>query len=486
MKKRTFSRRQFGFGCAGLGTTTLLSSLVHLGAMGSASAQAVSPADPYKALVCILLAGGNDSFNLVVPADGGEYADYQGIRSDLALSQGSVLPLNVLNTPGRSFGLHPSMPRVRRLFNEGNAAVVANVGTLVEPVTIQRFESGAAKLPLGLFSHADQIQQWQTAVPDVRAVTGWGGRLADVISEGVESQQVSMSISLGGTNVFQSGRRTSSFAITEKGDGGVNIEGYGADDPFFQLRDTALNSLLNAEYANIFERAYIERLQRSIDGNQFFSAALGSIPPPGVEFGESLLSQQFRMIARTISARDLLGGNRQTFFVLLPDFDHHDEVIAKQARLLALLDDALADFFDALVELGVENDVTTFTVSDFGRTLSSNGRGSDHGWGGNQIAMGGAVRGARFYGEYPGLAAGSPLDTGRGRLIPTTSVDEYFAELALWFGVERSDLDMVLPNVSRFYSTSSRAQPLGFLPASVPPPTHRPTPRSRSGGFRSR
>jgi uncharacterized protein (DUF1501 family) len=467
-----------------MGTTTLFSSLVHLGAMGSMSAQAIGPGDPYKALVCILLAGGNDSFNLVVPTEGGEYVEYDRIRSDLALPRGDLLPLNVLNTPGRTFGLHPSMPRVQHLFNEGRAAVITNVGTLVEPVTLPRFQSGVAKLPLGLFSHADQIQQWQTALPDARAATGWGGRLADVVSEGLESQQISMNISLGGINTFQSGRRTSSFAISEKGDGGVSIQGYGDDNPLFQLRDAVINSLLNAEYANIFERAYVDRLQRSIDGNQFFSAALASIDPPSTDFDEGRLSQQLLMVARTIAARQLLGANRQTFFVLLPDFDHHDEVIANQAGLLALLDEALGSFFDALVELGIENDVVTFTVSDFGRTLSSNGRGSDHGWGGNQIVLGGPVRGARFYGDYPGLAAGNPLDTGRGRLIPTTSVDEYFAELALWFGVAHSDLEMVLPNVSRFYSTNSSVPPLGFVePDVVPPPLRRPPIRSRSGGL---
>ncbi len=467
MKKPKISRRQFGFGCAGLGTTTLFSSLVHLSAIGSASAQTIKPGDPYKALVCILLAGGNDSFNLVVPTEGEEYAEYSRIRSDLALPQSAVLPLNTLNTPGRSFGLHPSMPRVQRLFHEGRAAVIANVGTLVEPVTLPRLQSGAAKLPLGLFSHSDQIEQWQTAVPDVRAATGWGGRLADVISAGLGSQQISMSISLGGTNVFQSGRRTSSFAISERGDGGVSIEGYGEDDPFFRLRDAAINSMLNAEYANIFERAYVERLQRSIDSNQFFSAALANAPTLTTPFDPGRFSQQLRMVARTISARRLLDTNRQTFFVLLPDFDHHDEVISNQARLLDQLDQALDSFFKALVELGVENDVATFTTSDFGRTLSSNGRGSDHGWGGNQLVLGGAVQGARFYGEYPGLASGNPLDTGRGRLIPTTSVDEYFAELALWFGIDRANLEMVLPNLGRFYSISSASAPMGFLEPTV-------------------
>jgi uncharacterized protein (DUF1501 family) len=368
------------------------------------------------------------------------------------------------------------MPRVQQLFNEGKAAVVANAGTLIEPVTLSRYQSGAARLPLGLFSHADQIEQWQTAAPDQRAATGWGGRLADVLRSAQEDTPVSMSISLGGTNVFQSGKLTSSFAISERDDGAVNIEGYG--EPDWAIRDAVINSMLNAQYANIFEQAYASRLKSSIESNQFFGAALAGSPPVNTVFSDERLSQQLRMVARTIAARDALRTNRQTFFVMLGNFDHHDEVIENQATQLGVVDRALGSFHEALVELGVEDRVTSFTISDFGRTLTSNGRGSDHGWGGNQLVLGGAVRGARFYGDYPALAAGNPLDTGRGRLIPTTSVDEYFAELALWFGVPRSALDRVLPNVGRFYSPNSSEMPLGFLAEPLAPGTG-PSPSRR-------
>lgn len=472
------TRRRFGLGCAALGTTTLFSSLVHLGAMSAASAQTASGEGDYRALVCILLAGGNDSFNMAVPASGAEYDDYLQVRSDLALAQSQLLPLNVRNTPGRSFGLHPSMPRVRQLFNQGHAAVVANVGTLVEPVTLSTYQSGAARLPLGLFSHADQIEQWQTAAPDERAATGWGGRLADVLRSRNGNTPVSMSISLGGINVFQSGEFTSSFAISERGDGAVNIDGYG--EPDWALRDVVINSMLNAQYANIFEQAYAARLKSSVESNQFFGAALSGARSVSTVFADELLSQELRMVARTIAAREELRTKRQTFFLALGGFDNHDEVISSQARQLGSVDRALGSFYEALVELGVENEVTTFTVSDFGRTLTSNGRGSDHGWGGNQLVLGGAVRGARFYGDYPALATGNPLDTGRGRLIPTCSVDEYFAELALWFGVLPSALEHVLPNVARFYSVNSADPPLGFL-MGPPTPGLKPAPwRQRS------
>ncbi len=470
------TRRHFTAGCLGVGSTTLFSSLTQLGAISAASAQ-TAPQD-YKALVCILLAGGNDSFNLVAPAAGAEYAEYRAVRSDLALPQQELLPLEVHNTPGRAFGLHPAMSRTQALFTKGGAAVVTNVGTLVEPVTRATVASGEARLPLGLFSHADQIEQWQTSVPQERAATGWGGRLADLLAASMEQPAVSMSISLGGTNVFQSGRETTSFAVNgEQPNGAINLVGYGERGSEF--RDAIIDSLLNAEYAHIFEQYYARRLQGAIRSNQVFSAALGATPPLATAFADTRISRDLAMTARTIAARQALGMRRQTFFVQMGDFDHHDEVLAKQQRLLGELDQALGSFVQALDELGVAEQVTVFTISDFGRTLTSNGRGSDHAWGGNQLALGGAIRGGHFYGEYPALAAGNPLDVGRGRLIPTTSADEYFAELALWFGVAASDLEVVLPNIGRFYTPSAAEPPMGFL-ASRPAGRPRPPLRSRT------
>jgi uncharacterized protein (DUF1501 family) len=229
------------------------------------------------------------------------------------------------------------------------------------------------------------------------------------------------------------------------------------------VRTEAIDSMLAITYQHLFEQAFATRMRGAIDAHLEFSAAIDALPPLQTVFSDTALSQNFRMIAQTIAAREALGMCRQTFFVNVGGWDHHDEVILNQEQMLPVVSAALSEFQNALVELNVENDVTTFTASDFGRTLTSNGRGSDHAWGGNHIVMGGAVRGGDIYGAFPSLYEGNSLDTGRGRLIPTTSIDEYFAELALWFGVGRRDLELVLPNLHRFYDTNSSAPPLGML-----------------------
>ena len=462
------SRRRFllDLGCASLGTTTLFSSLTHLGAFSAAAGPSIAGPEPaagddYRALVCILLAGGNDSFNMLLPATAGEYGDYRAARGDLALDRAGLLPLSVAGTGGRRFALHPGMPELQSLFDQGKAAFVANVGTLVEPITLRQFENGSARVPLGLFSHADQIAQWQTALPDRRSATGWGGRLADVLSALNGDPRISMNLSIAGTNVFQTGEQTVQFSVTPEGP--INIEGYGEGDLYDQLRTSAIDSLMNAHYRDVFERAYARRFRGAIDGNRFFSEALAASTPPATVFSETELSSSLAMVARTIAARSRLGHRRQTFFVVFGGWDHHDETLDHQQAMLPVLSRALGELYRATVELGVERQVTTFTISDFGRTLTSNGRGSDHGWGGNQIVLGGDVKGGRIYGDYPRLHADNGLDTGRGRLIPTLAVDQMFAELALWLGADRSALDLVLPNIGRFYSPSSGAPPVGFL-----------------------
>jgi uncharacterized protein (DUF1501 family) len=238
---------------------------------------------------------------------------------------------------------------------------------------------------------------------------------------------------------------------------------YGGDTPGALLRTEAVDSLLALHYQHLFERTFAARMRGALDAHLDFSAAIAAVPPLLTVFSDTHLSRVFRMIALTIAARQALCMKRQTFFVEVGGWDHHDEVVLNQAEMLPVISRALSEFQTALVELDVAGEVTTFTASDFGRTLSSNGRGSDHAWGGNHLVMGGAVAGGDLYGRFPNLYPGNNLDTGRGRLIPTTSVDEYFAELALWFGVPAADLGLILPNVGRFYSAASGRPPLGFL-----------------------
>ena len=458
------SRRQFiTHSCAlGAATATVSTALLQLGFSRLAAAQTLRD---YRALVCILLAGGNDSYNMLVPIDPDQYGEYRAIRADLALDRSELLPIASTTSFGRSYGIHPGMPELQSLLAVGDAAMLANVGTLAEPFDAAAVAAGSANLPLGLFSHSDQIAQWQTAVPDDRIAQGWGGRIADLMQNVNVANGISMNVSLSGTNTFQSGREVAEYSISAEGDGAVGINAYDDGTDFGRLRKAMVDGLLGAPRSNILRREYATRLRRAIENQAVFVDAIRTSPVLTTRFSGDPFSQSLAQIARVIGARSALGASRQTFFVRVGGWDHHDEVLDNQARLLPSISRGLQEFRDALVELAVLDNVTTFTISDFGRTLTSNGRGSDHGWGGHHIVMGGAVNGGRIFGQYPELSSSNPLDVGRGIIAPTTSVDEYFAELALWFGVAASDLDRVLPNVRRFYDPTSETAPLGILAA---------------------
>lgn len=465
-RKRTLSRRKFlgQASCAAVGSASLFSTLFNL-QMSSALAQ-VAPGSPiftdYKALVCLFLAGGADSNNMLIPYGLNEYNEYRGIRADLSLERETLLPLQVGNGDGRTFALHPGLGEIQQQFNGGNVAFVNNVGTLVEPTTLANYEAGLARVPEGLFSHSDQIQQWQTSIPDERSSVGWAGRMADILQAGNANESISMNLSLSGNNVMQTGNEVVSFSL-QPGMGAVGIEDYGDHSWWARVQTPAINSLMDHQYLNLFEQTFASQVRSSIDASQRFQEAYSQAPTLQTAFSEDELSLSFETIARSIAVAGNLGMNRQTYFVLFGGWDHHDEVIEAQSEMLPVVSRALGSFQSALGELGMENQVTTFTASDFARTLSSNGRGSDHAWGGSHLVMGGAVNGGRFYGTYPSLYAGNPLDTGRGRLIPTTSTDEYFAELALWFGVSPGDLLTIFPNLDRFYDPAGSGSPLGLF-----------------------
>jgi len=454
-------RRFLSHSCSlGIASATVTSTMLSLGMARTAAAQS---APGYRALVCVLLAGGNDSYNMLVPTDNDQFAEYNSIRADLALPQSELLALPGTTGNGRSYGLHPGMSELQSLFANGDAAMIANVGTLLEAYDAQAVENGTAKLPLGLFSHSDQIAQWQTAVPDGRVAQGWGGRIADLMQSANLQNGVSMNISLSGSNVFQSGNEVGEYSIDATGNGAPGLNAYADGTEFGEFKKRMVDDLLAVQQQHILRREYSRRLRAAIDAQAVFVDAMQTSPTLNTDFSPGYFSQSMRQIARVVGARDALGATRQTFFVTVGGWDHHDDVLENQANMLPAISKGLQEFRDALVELGVFDEVTTFTTSDFGRTLTSNGKGSDHGWGGHHIVMGGSVNGASIYGDYPILSASSPLDTGRGVYAPTTSVDEYFAELARWFGVPPSELDQVLPNVRNFYSPESNQAPLGFL-----------------------
>ena len=459
---KNISRRSFmgQASCAAIGSSTFLNSLLNLNLINATASYRNTTG--YKALVCILLAGGNDSYNMLPPKGSPEYEEYAAIRSGLALEQDDILSLTNPFNNGKELGLHPSMSEVQSLYDQGNIAFLANVGTLVEPTDLNQYENQLVTLPKGLFSHSDQIQQWQTSIPQSKSATGWGGRMADVLSSLNTNQNVSMNISLSGVNVFQVGSSVFPFSITPNGSIGIN--GYGMPAPFNVVRTEGIDSLLNQHYANIFQGLYGDTVQNAQMSHEEFSDAIDNIVPLVTTFNQAnSLSRNLEMVAKTISARDILGFSRQTFFITFGGWDHHDEVLDNQLAMLATVSEALNEFYNALIELGLTNEVTTFSISDFGRTLSSNGNGSDHAWGGNHLIMGGAVNGNQIYGTYPDLYEGNPQDVGRGRLLPTTSADEYFADLALWFGADSSDLDMILPNIYNFVSPGITTGPIGIM-----------------------
>jgi len=453
------SRRNFlgTASCAAVGSTALFSTVLDLGMFNVLA----GTTGDYKALVCLFFGGGIDSFNLLVPSGPSEYAEYAQVRQDLALPQANLLPITPATPGAMQFGLHPNVPELQTMFVNNELAFLSNVGTLVEPITLQQYQDGSVRRPLGLFSHSDQAMHWQTSIPDRRNASGWAGRMADLLGGVNTNPNISMNISLSGQNTFQSGNLTAHYTITSNGSRG--LRGYGGTSLSDQVKTDSIDSMLAMTYQHLFEQTFANRMRGAIDAHLEFSAAITALPPLQTIFSQTQLSQNFRMVAQTIQARQALGMCRQTFFISMGGWDHHDEVLVNQENMLPVVSAALSEFNSAMIELGVQNDVTTFTASDFGRTLTSNGRGSDHAWGGNHMIMGGAVRGGDIYGQYPNLALGSSLDTGRGRLIPTTSIDAYFAELALWFGVARQDLELVLPNIRRFYDPASPTTPLGMV-----------------------
>lgn len=428
----------------------------------TAAAQTIpSGGSDYKALVCLFLAGGADSYNFLPPYGINEYNEYSAVRANLALPQDSILPITLANPIGKELGMHPGMTELHSMFQAGNLAWVTNVGTLIEPTTLAQYEAESTRLPLGLYSHADQIKQWQTSVPQSGDAIGWAGRTADLLHSLNDNDKISMNISIAGSNVWQNGNNTFQYSISSDGNGSEGLTTHDWHWNGYPARGAAIDSMMDIEYENLFKKTFVQSTKNAVDAHEEFSSAVDGITFNTV-FPDNYFARQLQMVARTIAARSTLGMRRQTFFVQFGGWDHHDEVLVNMGNMAPVISSAVAAFYSALEEINEQNNVTLFSASDFGRTLTSNGEGSDHAWGGNHFVAGGAVNGQNVYGTYPDLYQGNPVDTGRGRLIPTTSVDEYFAELALWFGVSPQDLPIVLPNVTNFM-TPGPTGPLGMM-----------------------
>ena len=472
-----YSRRQFlgRAACAALGSTGLMSAMGTLRLFNATlSAQSV-PADGHKALVCLFLFGGNDSNNVLVPYDQSNYDAYLGARGEIAIPRESLLKLDGTASDGREFAVHPSMGLLRSVYNEGKAAFLANVGTLVAPITRAEYRSGGAAVPPYLFSHNDQQVQWQTSVPDSPRKIGWGGRIADLLQSLNNTASVSMNISIAGTNFFQVGNQTLQYPMSTNGS--IGLSEFTSQNVTRKQQYAGLTEALGMSYSHLFEAEYASIMNRAIERDLLVKDILASTPrfdgatvngqpsqnlfPNARNANGNLtgIASQLHMILRLIVAQAPLGLARQIFFSSLGGWDTHDNQLVDHANLLKTLSDAVHDFYRATVTLGVADRITLFTASDFNRTFSSNAKGSDHAWGGHHFVVGGGVTGGQIYGRMPILQSGGPDDTGsRGSWIPTTSTDEYSATLAKWFGVDPGNMHLVLPNIGRF-----AAPDLGFM-----------------------
>ncbi len=465
--RRRFLRKSLA---AALGGVALHSAFGNLRLISAAAAQRPYVFGDYKALVCVFLFGGNDSFNTVVPVGGQPRNDYLASRGGLAIPDAALHALNPVAGGGPAgYGLHPAMPEMAQLFNAGKAAIVANVGGLLYPITQAEYQAQSVPVPPQLFSHSDQSVQWQTSRPDDASANGWGGRVADLLHE-ANSGDVPMSISLGGNNPFQRGAIVNPYGIGTEGVERLNYSDGGPESWYLEGDNSAGEAAFDAliepgTQAHLLERAFAGATRRSIDNYRLIAAALGTPPAWDTPFPDpevNRLSAQLQMVARLIAVRGALGMSRQVFYVSVGGYDTHAAQLDEHDYLLGQLSQALHAFHAATVQLGVESGVTTFTASDFGRSLAVNSAGTDHGWGGHHFVLGGGVRGQRFYGALPSLAPnGNPDDTGYGQVIPTIAVDQYSATLARWFGVDAGGISDIFPNLGRFGAHGGGD--LGFL-----------------------
>ena len=453
------SRREFLRVAARLGVAgTAAPFALNLAGIGAAAAQSVND---YKALVCVFLFGANDHNNTVVTFDTANYNAYITARPSIVRPLTDLLPLTPSvaltgSNAGRQFALPRELAPLKTIWDQGKLAILANVGPLVVPTTKTQYTNLSVPLPPKLFSHNDQQSVWQSSSPE-GARSGWGGRIGDLFAT-QNTNTIFTCNSITGSAVFLAGNTVAAYQLGVQGS--IAIAGLSGTLFGSTAAGATLRALITDPGTSLLSRDLAATTSRSISADATLSAALVSAPDyplTGALVGNSLASQ-LRVVSRMIASRNTIGAKRQVFFVSLGGFDTHDNQLAYQPVLHAQLAAALQYFNDNMLSLNVSNNVTTFTASDFGRTLTSNGDGSDHGWGSHHFIMGGAVKGGQYYGTFPVMGFNNNDEVGSGRLIPTTSVDQYAATLANWFGVSATDMTTVLPNIGSFGSSN-----LGFM-----------------------
>lgn len=447
--RRAFLQRTAALGIAGVAAPFLTS----LAAIGEAAA---ATATDYKAMVCVFLYGGNDYANTLPPYDQASYNLYQAARPNIALARSALAP--TLLTPaaalagGRQYALAPTMASLLPLFDAGKMAILLNVGNLVQPTTKAQYSAGSVRLPPKLFSHNDQQSYFQASNPE-GATSGWGGRIGDLFQAGNGSATLTC-INASGNAIYLTGRSAVQYSV---GTGGPIALLNNASSLYSSpTAMTTLRNLMTGPTGHLFGDEYARIGKRALDTYTQVAGALAAAPAANFPFfptGNSL-ADQLKIVARMISVSSELGAKRQMFFVSLGGFDMHDGLAASHPKQIGLFADALRAFYDTVTALGVADRVTAFTASDFGRTLTSNSDGSDHGWGSMHFVVGGAVHGQRFYGAPPAIGTNTSDDVGQGRLLPGIAVDQYASTLASWFGVGSGDMATVLPNIVNYNPSS--------------------------------
>lgn len=456
--RRAFLKRASALSMAGVAAPWA----INLAAMAEASA---AGATDYKAMVCIFLYGGNDYANTVVPYDAASYNSYQAMRPNFAHARTNLAAtvLNPVAAPldsagsAHQYALAPNLAPLMPLFDGGQLGVLLNIGTLIQPTTKLQYTNKSVKLPAKLFSHNDQQSTWQSSAPE-GALSGWGGRIGDLFESG-NGNSTFTCVNVSGNAVFMSGKSAVQYQVSTNG----SVPLAGLKSPLFgsAAATEALRTLITQPRTHLLESEYNRVAKRSVDADSVLTTALASTPALSTVFPTpNSLGDQLRMVARMIAAAPKLGARRQVFFVSLGGFDTHDSVATAHPNLMKTVADAMAAFYKSTVELGVANNVTAFTASDFGRTMAGNNDGSDHGWGSMHFVMGGAVKGKSLYGTAPVVANNGPDDVGQGRLLPTTSVDQLAATLGKWMGVSDTDLLTMLPSLSNY---NAGARTLGFI-----------------------
>jgi uncharacterized protein (DUF1501 family) len=436
----SFSRRDFLSLCL-KGSVSLagLSSL-QLQAMTGLASQ--GPLDDYKALVCVYLFGGSDSLNMLVPLGGEQLTGYLASRQTLAVQ--NPLALTPTTSVEGGVGFHPALAPLMPLFNQQRLGLVSGVGSLISPLTLAQYKQGGAQVPRYLFSHNDQQATWMQGREKASINYGWGGRLLEMLEQ---NTHFASNISLNGNNLWQTAASTTPFAMNSSGV--TKINPYSSSSQKTLAFRAQLEQMF-AEASHPLASSYSNKFTQSITNTELLNQSLANATELDGLFSDNSFSKQLKAVAKTLSVQPQLGVGRQVFFISMGGFDTHDNQVTTQPALLAQLAQGLAEFDGAMTELNLQNQVTSFTMSDFGRTLSSNGDGTDHGWAGNQLVMGGAVKGGDIYGALLPQILKTQFDVGGGRLIPQIANEQYFASLAQWFGASRSGLNDLFPNLSNF------------------------------------